>query len=556
MSDVRINTRSPYYINADRGEREPVTIPDPVENNTPPTVTLTASNENPYLGETVTLTATASDSDGTIVSYTWGGAATGSPAQAVVTVTKAANANPVTETYVVTVEDDDGDTAVAYVQLNWQAPLPIGEIDDIDVNCGQTVNYSNLTGQQVFNLKPFSKTGNIEVEFLTPTDAAYDIPVKFDIEWNGNTATTGYIGSNTYDSDLQDQGVASGDISTAATSNKKAGTSLIINKTAATPEAVTLTANSVLGNDAFKFRLNCPNVTATATSFHTLVSTCVGSDTTFTYTDVKGVTQTIVVPEGETRLVSAQDNTPVATVCTGTVEKGGSSFDEGVPEIELSKTVEFNIFLDESGSLNAELNELVGAVNLLQNDFYEFYGSDSTEMAKRFSISRPKNERFFNWMATTKRNSDTTNVVNIMILDEADNYYHKVSLDTNSASDAYTNRGGTVLNEYDGDLSNLRTALDSVDYGEITNIVICLERYYSGDYYKSQTLRDYNDVNINASFSYFLDNITEGTRGYYGSRGISDRSENKFRRGVARKSKAAVFANIIKEELRAIGYVI
>jgi hypothetical protein len=61
MSDVRINTRSPYYIEANPTEPtvpETPTIPDP-PTNTPPTVTITASNENPYVKETVTLTAVA-----------------------------------------------------------------------------------------------------------------------------------------------------------------------------------------------------------------------------------------------------------------------------------------------------------------------------------------------------------------------------------------------------------------------------------------------------------------------------------------------------------------
>jgi len=75
MSDVRINTRSPYYIEANPTAPEvPETpeVPDP-PTNIPPTVTITASNTTPYVGDTITLTAVATDSDGTIVSYLWGG---------------------------------------------------------------------------------------------------------------------------------------------------------------------------------------------------------------------------------------------------------------------------------------------------------------------------------------------------------------------------------------------------------------------------------------------------------------------------------------------------
>lgn len=546
MSDVRINTRSPYYINADRGEREPVTIPDPVENNTPPTVTLTASNENPYLGETVTLTATASDSDGTIVSYTWGGAATGSPAQAVVTVTKAANANPVTETYVVTVADDDGDTAVAYVQLNWQAPLPIGEIDDIDVTCGQTVNYSNLTGQQVFNLKPFDKIGNVEIEFLTPTDSNYDIPVKFDIEWNGNTATTGYIGSNSYDTELQNQGVASGDISTAATSNKKAGTSLIINKTAATPQEVTLTANSVLGNDTFKFTLNCPNVEPAETFFHTLTSTCSGGDTTFTYTDVNGDSQTIVVAEGATKVVSAQENTPVATTCTGTSVKGGQSFDLGRPEFEVNKGVEMNIWSMAEGFQHAPTTPLVeSGIQLFSDHLLQYYGNDEGILNSKLRVEDSTFGRFFKWGATARRFSQTTTVLNVSILDSSLSSYHPIALSSMTASDAINN----VRPRYASDLANLRSRYELFGYGGILNIVLCIEKYPDDEHLN-------HPFDRNATFTQFLDNLTEGKNGFTGTNGLSDRAEIIFRRNVLYNQEPEYYRDLIIEEMINFGFAI
>jgi hypothetical protein len=268
MSDVRINTRSPYYIEANPTEPtipETPEIPDP-PTNIPPTVTITASNTTPYEGETVTLTAVATDSDGTIVSYLWGG--TSSPQTSVsidVTSTQVQS-----KIFNVSVTDDDGDVSVAQITINWQEIPEQTTNTDIDVNCGDVINEGSFIGIKTYNLVGVgNKIGDVEIEFLDG-EGRQDIPVKFDITWDGNTETTGYIGDS--DFGLSDP-IPSPD-NTASPTNKKQPTTLVINKTAATPTQVTLTAEPLFPNDSYSFRLNCPDVEATETFFHTLTGTC------------------------------------------------------------------------------------------------------------------------------------------------------------------------------------------------------------------------------------------------------------------------------------------
>jgi len=345
MSDVRINTRSPYYIEANPTAPEvPETpeVPDP-PTNIPPTVTITASNTTPYVGDTITLTAVATDSDGTIVSYLWGG--TSSPETTVsIDVT---NTTVEPKIYNVAVTDDDGDVGLAQITINWQEVPEQITNTDIEVNCGDIINQASFVGTKTYNLVGVGdKVGEVEIEFMDG-GSQQDSPVKFNITWNNTTNTTGYIGDSNYT--ITDPIPSPNN--TAYPTNKKQPTTLTINKTAATPTEVVLTAEAFVPNDSFSFRLNCPDVEATETFYYTLTGTCTTGDTTFTYTDVNGVAQTVVLANGETQLASAQEDTVSAAICTGTAEKGGQSFDLGKPEQTVDTLTEFKFWLDNSGSL-------------------------------------------------------------------------------------------------------------------------------------------------------------------------------------------------------------
>lgn len=538
MSDVKINTRSPYYVEANPTEPVQPVIPPPVGDE-PPTVSISASNDSPYLGEVVTLTAVATDPDGTIVSYEWGGFGSGTTES--ITATNTALIQD--QVFMVTVTDDDGNTASALKTISWQE-LPQQIINtDVEVNCGDIINQASFVGTKTYNLVGVGdKIGDVEIEFLD-TGSNPDVPVKFDITWNGNTETTGFIG----DSEFPSSDPVPAPDNTASPTNKKQPTTLTINKTAATPNEVILTAEPLFPNDSYSFRLNCPDVEATETFYYTITGTCETGDTTFTYTDVNGDSQSIVLANGETELISAQENTVSAAVCTGETEKGGQSFELGQPELTIDENAEFLVWLDTSGSLGkigleGEVNELaIMTDNQLKNSFLTYYGDDSIKynnqvqyIADPYGLTGtiPEDERFFGWAAVQKQSASSDKIVNLIYVDEA---YPKYTINFETDPNNKTQ-------EYLDDIASLRSSLDSVNnYGDHIVIIFCIEKQKNPMF---------------QHFSHFLDNVSNGTNGFDGSNGLSDRSEVVFVRNVLPKQDSDYYHQITIDALTGLGFKI
>jgi len=120
----------------------------------------------------------------------------------------------------------------------------------VQVNCGDTWLTGIDVGSKFYELNT-SETGNVDI-FI----GGNDVPVKFTLEWDGNSVTTGYIGLDTYDQQLIDAGVTIGEIATGDPSTKN--TTLTINKTAATPTLVKLTVDAPLVNDSYSLEFDCP----------------------------------------------------------------------------------------------------------------------------------------------------------------------------------------------------------------------------------------------------------------------------------------------------------
>ena len=537
MSDVRINTRSPYYIEADATDpTETITIPTPVEDNTPPTVTITVSNDTPYLGETVTLTAVAADSDGTIVGYQWGGFSTAT--------TQSITATNLTliqsQIFIVTVTDNDGDTASALATVNWQEIPEETRNTDLNVNCGETVNSGAFIGSKTYNLIGVgNKIGNVQIEFLDG-GGTQDSPVKFDMTWNSSTVSTGYIGDSNYPTT---DPIPSPNNTTSPT-NKKQPTTLTINKTAASPTQVTLVAESLFKNDSYSFKLNCPNVETTTTFFHTLTGTCSSGNTQFTYTDVNRATQTETLANGATKIVSAQDNTVSVATCTGTSEKGGQSFDLGVPELNITENVEFLVWLDTSGSLGfigypGEVNELaIMTENQLKDSFLAYYGNDTVKYNSQVKyVDNPVSltndyanaERFIKWASIEKQNSASTQLVHLMYFDESSPNYHTSVVGENFKTPTYTS-----------DLALLRASLASqTNYGDKLVVVFCIEK---------------TETTTFQQFSHFITNVSTGINGFDGSKGLSDRSDVIFVRNVLPLQDADYYHQVTIDALNSLGF--
>jgi hypothetical protein len=167
-----------------------------------------------------------------------------------------------------------------YLTVNSDAaptPTPV-----TNVSCGDTWLTGVDVGDRIYELNT-SEVGDIDIVI-----GGNDVPVSFTLEWDGNTATTGYIGLDTYDADLIAAGVNPSDINTGNPSTKD--TTLTINKTSATPSLVSLNVLAPLVNDNYSLEFNCPTAIPTipcgagssysgGTSYPTIQNVTLGSDT-------------------------------------------------------------------------------------------------------------------------------------------------------------------------------------------------------------------------------------------------------------------------------------
>lgn len=549
MSDVRINTRSPYYIEANPTEPtipETPEVPDP-PTNIPPTVTITASNTTPYAGDTVTLTAVATDSDGTIVSYLWGG--TSSPQTTVsidVTSTEVQS-----KIFNVAVTDDDGDVGLAQITINWQEIPEQTTNTDVSVACGDTFNQANFRGIKNYNLLVGDKVGDVTITFQDTVYSPSVVPVKFTLEWDGNTSSTGYIGDDSYNSQLIGNGVSASDINTSSPSNKTSGTTLTINKTAATPNQVVLTAQAVLQNDSYTFQLDCPDVEETITKFYTVKSTTAGGTTDFNYTDVNGDIQTISLEEGETSLISAQEDTVSVTSGTGTIEEGGQSFDLGVPEQDFDENVEVNIIFDDSGSMTETLKPLLDmADGILKDKLLSYYNNDIIKYNERVKVLKASDfnntytnltgagsntpERFLGFASYGKTNATSTKNIYLFFTDETFGVYQSFSIGQRQT--------------YFDDLALYRSYLNSTQYGEHFMRTFIIDF----DSYTTDFLQKIFDGGTLSPATGFFDDFS-------GSNGLSDRSEasrgsSLLQNGVEYNTNPNYYYDFIIQALQDYGF--
>ena len=543
-TDTRLNSRSPYYIEADRQPPAEVTIPDPIEDNTPPTVIITASDTNPTIGDTVTLTATATDSDGTIVSYLWGGGQTTSE----ITIT---SEDAISIEYFVTVTDDDGDTGSDSIIINWQLPV-VDTNPFVSVDCGDTYNEASFTGTKTYRLLIGDKIGDVTIALREPYYTAYDVAVKFDLDWNGTTASTGYVGLEGYhdSTDPEDN--------TATPSSKTEGTTVTVEKTAATPDYATLTATvstvqDVIPNDTYTFELICPDVTTPELTYYTLTNDCSTGDSEVTYTDIDGNTVTVTLAQGESQLVSARTGTVIETVCDTDIDGGGESFDDkGLPEQEVDDKTELVIIFDDSGSMEGTLGRLEEMYDsLLKDKLISVYGSNA-EYEKRVQVLKASEfmfyhqkslitdlgnfsankERFLKFASYGKINSDSTKSIYLVFQDEAEQTYHRWE---------YADFSYNVVNStYISDLAEYRTFLGNTPYGQH------FLKFFNVDSYKRIEKESHNTV---------LNNIFDGTSGFQGTKGLSDWSNvSRHNEIVKFDGTPQYYYDLILSALRGYGF--
>lgn len=128
------------------------------------------------------------------------------------------------------------------------------------VLCGETIKVGEDVGGRQYVLNVGAATGNISISY------SVNIPISITAFWNQTVPdfqNTGYVGSNDYQQQLLDAGISSGNMSLGSGTQSGAVT---INKTAATPETVTILVSAPLPTDDYQLTFGCPSAPDVSTS--------------------------------------------------------------------------------------------------------------------------------------------------------------------------------------------------------------------------------------------------------------------------------------------------
>lgn len=119
------------------------------------------------------------------------------------------------------------------------------------VGCDESFSYNGNSGTFEFQLDFGTDVGQAGIDYN-----AFGVPDKFEIEWNGNVYSSGYVGSSNSDQQLLNLGIPQSEINTGSPSTG-AGT-LTFPKTTATPTVATIRVTAPLAGTAWNIAGRCP----------------------------------------------------------------------------------------------------------------------------------------------------------------------------------------------------------------------------------------------------------------------------------------------------------
>jgi len=150
---------------------------------------------------------------------------------------------------------DSNTTSQEQIQNGFLSGITPEIKNDVNVSCGETIHFEGVPGVYSYNIDFGTATGICGIQFNNG-----HFPNKYDIIWNGQTFSSGFVGCNEYDTQLINAGIPTTQINT--TSHPGNGTGqLTFNKTLASPNIATIIVTSVMGDDGFDFDIICPQQT-------------------------------------------------------------------------------------------------------------------------------------------------------------------------------------------------------------------------------------------------------------------------------------------------------
>jgi len=124
-------------------------------------------------------------------------------------------------------------------------------IDDNVIDCDESFEFNGESGTYEFEINFGSDVGLAGISY-----EAFNVPDKFEIEWNNQVFSTGYVGSNIFDQQLINLGILPSEINTAQPPN---GTGeLLFDKNQADPQTAIVRVTAPLSNTGWNINGICP----------------------------------------------------------------------------------------------------------------------------------------------------------------------------------------------------------------------------------------------------------------------------------------------------------
>lgn len=126
-----------------------------------------------------------------------------------------------------------------------------GVLDRDIIACDESFNFSGQSGVKELTINLGSNTGQAGIHYN-----ANNVPDKFEIEWNGQIYSSGYVGRSNYDSQLLSLGIPASEIKTGLPSTGEGY--LYFQKTLASPAIATIRVTAPLAGTAWSLQGICP----------------------------------------------------------------------------------------------------------------------------------------------------------------------------------------------------------------------------------------------------------------------------------------------------------
>lgn len=122
---------------------------------------------------------------------------------------------------------------------------------DLTISCDDKLNFNGNSGLFEFDIDYGEDVGNAGIVYNT-----FDVPEKFEIEWNGNLYSSGFVGVNDYDQQLLNTGVFVSQIKTGSMSTGEC--TLEFDKNSSLPSKARVRVFSPLGGAKWSVSGICP----------------------------------------------------------------------------------------------------------------------------------------------------------------------------------------------------------------------------------------------------------------------------------------------------------